>query len=277
MGRMCTLIVARPPGSYALLLAHNRDEDPGRDTAPPGLHELGEEDACLAIFPRDRIYGGSWIGCNEHGLVVGLTSWSPGSKDPKAGSRGHAVLRALGAASVERAVAAVRAYAEAAPVRSFQIVVADRERTRWLRHDGARFEDREITDDLLVLGDEAGPGEIAVEGLDDARSLVSIDGVSIDGESFDGESFEGEVAEETVDSVLDRLVVVLATGELRAREGFGHAPRATCRTGARPTISSTLLALPRGDDARLRLRYGATSPRTAAPRDYSWLARRFAR
>lgn len=256
---MCTLIICRPRGDYALLMAHNRDEDPQRETAPPGLHDLGTDGLpCLAIFPKDRRHGGSWIGCNEHGLVVGLTSWTPGSADPAAGSRGEVALRALASKNLDEALRAIDVHVARAPIRSFQAVVADRERVVWTRHDGQDFEQRELRGSVHVMSDEAAPEEVEIEGLDAW-----------------GESLHVEVS--TIEETLDKLVVLLATGELRPRAGHEarQAARPLCRSGARSTISSTLLAMPRGSGGDAwKIRYGARPPREAAPRDYSWIASR---
>lgn len=258
---MCSLLVCRLEAcSHSLLVAANRDEDPGRDTAPPGLHMLGET---RAIFPRDRRHGGSWIGCNEHGLVVALTSWRAGLRDETAESRGRVVTTALEARSVDEASDGIEALCARGPIRSFQVVVADRRTSLWLRHRGAdaALERRTLESAVTVLTESHGPDELVVPGLDPwAKEIES-----------------GDAEESDVEILLDRLVVVLAIGV--AESSGGDETRQLCNAGREDssfrTVSSTLLALP--DDPEVadwRIRYAAESPRTKAPRDYSWLAQR---
>lgn len=258
---MCALLVCRPlASSYPLFLVENREEDPARGTAPPGLHDC---DGVRAVFPRDRRHGGSWIGCNEFGLVVGLTTWKGGVDDAEARSRGSAVPTVLAARDIEEARDRLAAHCRAAPIRGFQILVCDRTRTLWMRAgadpEQPEFEVREIEDSVVVVDSSHGPGELLVPGL----------------ETWATDSARAD-EDRDVEAVLDHLVVVLATGKLRSADGSGpvYGTREICVTeGPVPTVSSTLFAMPPEGQA-WRIRYTPGSPRKVAPRDYSWLAER---
>ena len=97
---MCTLIIGRDvvaPGS--VLLAANRDEDPGRPSDPPGI--LCESPRLVG--GRDRRAGGTWLAVREARAVVALLNRRdvPGEPAPGAPglrSRGALVLEVAGAA-----------------------------------------------------------------------------------------------------------------------------------------------------------------------------------
>jgi uncharacterized protein with NRDE domain len=85
---MCTLaLFVNVFDSHPLLAAANRDEHYDRPAMPPGL---------IAVKPRivagkDLRAGGTWLGVNEHGLMVGILNRrangaAPGLTDPR--SRG---------------------------------------------------------------------------------------------------------------------------------------------------------------------------------------------
>lgn len=66
---MCTLaLYFRVFDDYPLLLAANRDEHFDRPSAPPGLIS----DNPKIIAGKDLRAGGTWLGVNEHGLIVGI-------------------------------------------------------------------------------------------------------------------------------------------------------------------------------------------------------------
>jgi hypothetical protein len=71
---MCTLaLFFRVIGGYPIVVAANRDERYDRPAAPP---------AVLAVDPKiiagvDLRAGGTWLGVNEHGLLVGILNRRP--------------------------------------------------------------------------------------------------------------------------------------------------------------------------------------------------------
>lgn len=261
---MCTLVVIRAKrGPYRLCLAAARDEDPTRKAAPPGLHSV---DGVRAIFPMDRLHGGSWIGCNEHGIVTAVTNWPSPQGGDSARSRGLALLAALGARTIREATDRVRRLCEQDEVRPFGLFVARGEECHWL-HGGIGVEaseHQELDDEVLVVANGVRPQSVEVEGLE-AWWQVAAQATAFD-----------------VEGVLDRLVVFLATARARARAA-GVPPGVElgadgtwplCRvTGQPQTTHATLLALPRAD-APWRLRHAHGNPKATATRDYSWLTLR---
>ena len=110
---MCTLIVGRDVvAPHTLVMAANRDEDPDRPSAPPGV--LVEEPR--VVGGRDLVAGGTWLAIRERRAAVAMLNRRNGA--PAAGRRSRGLLaidvastpdRAdLAAAARERALEAVR-------------------------------------------------------------------------------------------------------------------------------------------------------------------------
>lgn len=91
---MCTLIIGRDvvaPGS--ILLAANRDEDPGRASDPPGVLSRTPR----LVGGRDRHAGGTWLAVREARAVVAILNrrdrfGEPAPPAPDRRSRGSLVL-----------------------------------------------------------------------------------------------------------------------------------------------------------------------------------------
>ncbi|MCA8971559.1 MAG: NRDE family protein [Planctomycetes bacterium] len=263
---MCTLVVCRAKrAAYPLCVAASRDEDPERSAAPPGLHYVG---SVRAVFPRDRRDGGSWVGCNEHGIVAAITNFT----DPNPGeshevlSRGLVLTAALGEASIMGAEGVVRRLVETHSVRGFGLYLGDRDEGIWVHGGGARdYETRAASGDLEVLGNDREPGSTEIRGLAEWWAEASAP------EAFD------------IEAILDRLVVVLATGRARATSVSSDPPRRAIdadgtwpvciQSGVPRTTHATWIAVPRGDHP-WHIRHAHGNPCVVAPRDYSWLAAR---
>lgn len=95
---MCTILfLHRVHPELPLIFAANRDEYYARPSAPPA--RLGDDVPILAGL--DKRAGGTWLGVNGHGVVVGLTNQRTlMPPDPTRRSRGEVVLGALAARSV---------------------------------------------------------------------------------------------------------------------------------------------------------------------------------
>ena len=92
---MCILMVIhRLLPDYPIIVAANRDETYDRPTQGPALLC----DAPRIWGGRDERAGGTWMGVNEHGVVVGLTNRRLDAEqeaDPERRSRGMVCLEAL--------------------------------------------------------------------------------------------------------------------------------------------------------------------------------------
>ena len=130
---MCTLIALHQVVSgYPLVVGMNRDEFRNRPAAPwsvvPGSPRV--------VAPRDRKAGGTWIGVNEHGLVVALSN-RRGRDSTTARSRGVLVVEALRRDRPASVDVLVRSEVEAHEYNYFHLWAANREEMRCWRYDGA--------------------------------------------------------------------------------------------------------------------------------------------
>ena len=65
---MCTVTyLPLPENNY--IITSNRDEAPGRPTLPPDFYEVEQN---RLLFPKDGIFGGTWISCASDGRVACL-------------------------------------------------------------------------------------------------------------------------------------------------------------------------------------------------------------
>jgi uncharacterized protein with NRDE domain len=104
------------------MFAANRDEMISRPWLPPTRHW---PDRPGTVAGQDKLAGGSWLGVNEHGLIVGIMNRT-NSLGPSPGkrSRGELVLEGLDHADARDAAEALAALDPAA-YRPFNIVLAD--------------------------------------------------------------------------------------------------------------------------------------------------------
>jgi hypothetical protein len=106
-----------------------------RPWEPPGQHWPDRPEVAAG---RDRLAGGSWLGCNTHGVTAAILN-REGSLGPSANkrSRGELVLETLDHADASVAAAALSEIDPAA-YRSFNLVIADNTDAFWLAaRDGA--------------------------------------------------------------------------------------------------------------------------------------------
>jgi uncharacterized protein with NRDE domain len=84
---MCLLILAyHQLPDVPLFLAANREESTARPSIPPEI--VREADGVCWFGGRDGLAGGTWLGVNREGLVVGITNRSAPPAPPDARSRG---------------------------------------------------------------------------------------------------------------------------------------------------------------------------------------------
>ncbi|HEX9461661.1 MAG TPA: NRDE family protein [Alphaproteobacteria bacterium] len=120
---MCTLVILRRPDTaWPVLIGANRDEMLDRPWSPPGHHWPDRPDV---VAGRDNLAGGSWLGINATGVVVGVLN-RQGTLGPAPGlrSRGELVLEALDHPDAAEAAKAFEALDPKA-YRSFNLVIAD--------------------------------------------------------------------------------------------------------------------------------------------------------
>jgi len=131
---MCILMVIhRVLQDYPIIVAANRDETYDRPTQAPALLS----DSPRTWGGRDERAGGTWMGVNEHGVVVGLTNrrlHAEQEADPERRSRGLACLEALQGRSAAEAVISLTAQP---PQRynPFNLLAMDHNHLVWVAYD----------------------------------------------------------------------------------------------------------------------------------------------
>ena len=137
---MCVFILGlKLSPAWLLLVAANRDEYYERPTEPP--HLLAANPRVLG--GRDVRAGGTWLGLNEHGLVVALTNRYLGNdfQQPRlATSRGHLCLAALREPTPAAAVTAVRGALAGAAYNPFNLIAVSAAEAFCIMHAGDRTE-----------------------------------------------------------------------------------------------------------------------------------------
>ena len=130
---MCTLVLAhRVVADLPLIVLANRDEFLDRPALPPGLIRSGPD----VFGGLDEQAGGTWLGVNQHGLLVGLTNLAGTLPDPSRRSRGLLVMDLLtlrSAAEVHDALSRIGRDA----CNPFRVIASDGIDALRARYDGA--------------------------------------------------------------------------------------------------------------------------------------------
>ncbi len=239
---MCLLIVLRAyHDDYPVLVAANRDERRDRKFSPPGLWVGDNHHRVLS--PRDRKYGGTWLGVNEEGLFAGLTNVAGATPVTGAPTRGALPHLALGQGSIDEAAAALRG--ARAGNNAFQLVLADRDHIRICLWDGNDWSEEDWSEDHLVVSNEHQAGHLTLDGLHRVLGPVR-----------------------DANHRLDLLRPLLLD-----RGGMGR--HAVLKKGDEyGTVSSSLIGVPADDMTDLIWRFAPGPPDETEYRDYGNLGRR---
>lgn len=147
---MCTLaIYFRVFGDYPVVVAANRDEFLDRPALPPTT--LGERPRIVG--GKDLRASGTWLGINEHGLIVGLLNRrivENGPNDDKLRSRGLLCLDALQYASAAEALRYVEGQ-RARDYNGFNLLMASREEAFVAYNRGGEIEIEKLTPGMHLL------------------------------------------------------------------------------------------------------------------------------
>lgn len=147
---MCTLaIYFRVFGDYPVVVAANRDEYLDRPALPPTT--LG--DRPRIIGGKDLRASGTWLGINEHGLIVGLLNRrivENGPNDDKLRSRGLLCLDALQYASAAEALQYVESQ-RARDYNGFNLLMASRQEAFVAYNRGGEIEVEKLTPGMHLL------------------------------------------------------------------------------------------------------------------------------
>lgn len=211
---MCTLVIVWQGFADApVVVAANRDEALDRPSEPPTVLE-GDP---AVVAPRDGEAGGTWLGYNDRGLLVGLSNrWTDVSIDGER-SRGLLVKDLLERSSADAAASHVEEAVRAASYEPFNLLVADGSTAMVLEWDG-RLGVSELTPGVHVVMNA---------GWDDR--FVAVEGRTelVEGQIESARRLRERLAvepEEPPDRWLDRAADALADHELGVcvhRDGFG--------------------------------------------------------
>lgn len=248
---MCTLAVVRGRSErYPLVIAANRDENFTRPSTPPLLWPA----PVRFVGGRDELAGGTWLGVNEHGLVVGLTNhWTGEAPDPQRASRGGVVHDLLAAPDLD-ALRSALAARDPRATNPFLLIAASRSGEAWWTSSAEGLVVHPIEDAVFALGNQTPPLDPTAR----ARRL--------------GDGLEDLVTTHGADSAA--LVAALTT-----RLGTHHGDRgpleSVCVHTDRGygTVSSTILLLGR-DPASDELHHAPGAPCTHRFDDHTELLRR---
>jgi len=132
---VCTITLAWQTFEDApVIVAANRDEALDRPSDPPEKREWEQ----TVVAPRDAEAEGTWIGYNEHGLLVALTNRWTGEENGGDRSRGLLVRDALGYESAEEAVRYVERDLDNRTYEGFNLLAVDRNSALLVEYDGIR-------------------------------------------------------------------------------------------------------------------------------------------
>jgi uncharacterized protein with NRDE domain len=244
---MCILMVIHQRvQDYPIVLAANRDEYRDRTARAP--HVLQHDPVIWG--GRDERAGGTWLGVNTYGLVVGLTNRRVRPEqvnDPERRSRGLVCLELLRL----RSAAAAAAHLDCTPpdmYNPFNILALDHDSAYWIAYDGTA-QIQELTTGLYILAN-GNLNDVETVRIRRARHLLD-------------STEHADLA-----TLLPFLEELCRDHELGVRERETicmHRPKDNYGT-----VSSTILAL--GTDLRRSVyRYADGSPCSRAYGDFSFL------
>ena len=130
---MCTFTLAWQVFADApVVVAANRDELLDRPSTPPAVRDWEAQ----VLAPQDEEAAGTWLGYNEHGLLVAITNRWVDADLEAARSRGLLVRDALARETAEEAARFVERELAARSYDGFNLVVVDANAAILLAWDG---------------------------------------------------------------------------------------------------------------------------------------------
>lgn len=235
---MCTLAIAfRIFPETPIAVAANRDELLDRPSTPPRMWDGSP----AIIAPQDEEAGGTWIGVNEHGLLVAITNRWTDAELVGERSRGLLVTDGLEQPDADAAASVVEAALRDDAYQGFNLLIADPETAVVFEWDGQ----------LRVTTLDPGLHVVMNTGVDDRLEIPpsrpEIGEQQIRGARNVREALE-PATEETATGWLDRAADVLGDHDVGVcvhRNGYG-------------TRSASLVSL--GDDGTATYRFADGPP-----------------
>lgn len=258
-GTMCTLaLYFQEFESYPLTIVANRDEFFSRPSASPQVLA----DNPLVFGGKDLLAGGTWLGVNEHGLLVGIVNRRSGAKKEgvKGRSRGLLCLDLLKVKDPLRAIEILRRE-KASDYQPFNLLFANSKEAYVAYNAGERVECVRLKKGVLVLGNDSiysgssGKVDFANNLFEDARRQIA-EGVM--DPSFFKRLFKRGIQIWDQPSLLRLFKGVLSNHRLA---GSSRDPReAICvHTSSYGTVSSTVIFYS-GNEKRFHYYHASGSP-----------------
>jgi len=221
---VCTLVLAWQVFADApVAVAANRDELLGRPSEPPAVRDW----EVPAVAPLDSEAGGTWIGYNEHGVLVAITNrWTDGELGGDR-SRGLLVRDALSYESAEAAVRFVERDLDTRSYEGFNLVVADATAAILIEWDGGRH----------LRHFEPGVHVVVNTGADGAFTIPTSRAEAAQEQADNAEAVRAALQPEPGEESgawLDRAASVIADHEYGVcvhRDGFGTRSSSLLRLG----------------------------------------------
>mgnify|MGYP000235143716 CR=1 FL=1 len=155
---MCTITLAWQVFEDApVVLAANRDELLDRPSEPPRQRDWG----AAVVAPKDAEADGTWLGYNEHGLLVTITNRWDDREIEGERSRGLLVREALARESAESAVRFVEHELDSRIYEGFHLLAVDSRAALLVEFDGGRRV-RTLDPGVHVIVNVGAAGEYAI-------------------------------------------------------------------------------------------------------------------
>jgi YD repeat-containing protein len=224
---MCTLTLAWQVFPDApVVLAANRDERLDRPSEPPERRNWETP----VVAPKDAEAEGTWLGYNEHGLLVTITNRWDGRDVEGARSRGLLVRDALAHESAEAAARFVERELDGRAYEGFHLLVADERAAVLVEFDGRRRV-RTLDPGLHVIVNVGADGEYSVPDYRDDAGRQQAENAEAVRAALRPEPGEN------ADGWLTRAGTVLGDHEYGVcihGDGFGTRSSSLVRVGDRP-------------------------------------------
>lgn len=250
---MCTVLLAyKKISGWPLVVANNRDEFFQRRALAPRVYVAGRAAPGRRwIASCDLTGGGSWWGCNSHGLLVWLTNrWSKDEFATKRRSRGEIVTELLRCSDSADARLQLEKLCDGATFNPFNIIIAARE-SAFFAGNFPKLHFSSLTPGYHYLGN----GQLSGCDSFKARSARRL---------FAG--FSGQESLEKILRIFRQALCTPLPQDSIPPQGFN------VKFDGYGTTSSLLLALPETDAGPLQLHYCDANPLYADYRDYSRLS-----
>lgn len=221
---MCTITLAWQTFEDApVVLAANRDEALDRPSESPKKREW----ETTVVAPKDAQADGTWIGYNEHGVLVAITNRWTGEDVAGDRSRGLLVRDALGYESAEAAIRYVERDLDTRTYDGFNLLAVDDKSALLVEYDGIRRV-RNLDPGVHVIVNVGADGNYEIPTVREEDGIAQAENASGLREALTPEP--GETSNEWLDRASD-AIADHEYGVCLHRDGFGTRSSSLVRMG----------------------------------------------